>query len=86
MPNEESEWVHQVARYIHSHASFIQCDNSDRKKTWTDLENVLKLLIIESANLAEVYASNTKYKITSKNLQFLEYFLKHCHSIFQPNI
>ena len=29
MPNEENAWVHQVVRYIHSPASFIQRDNSD---------------------------------------------------------
>ena len=29
MPNEESEWVLHVARYIRSSPSFIQRDNSD---------------------------------------------------------
>ena len=29
MPNEESEWVHQVFRYIHSPTLFIRGDNSD---------------------------------------------------------
>ena len=46
MPNEKSEWVHQVVRYIHSPALFIQGDNSDLeaekkrerifKMSWTD--------------------------------------------------
>ena len=29
MPIEESEWVHQVFRYIHSPALLIQHDNSE---------------------------------------------------------
>ena len=29
MPNEESEWVHQIVRYIRSPALFTQGDNSD---------------------------------------------------------
>ena len=32
IPNEESEWVHQVARYIHSPALFIQRDNGLSKR------------------------------------------------------
>ena len=41
MPNEESDWVHQVFRYIHSPALFIQRDNSDFKGK--KREGVLKM-------------------------------------------
>ena len=48
IPIEESEWVYQVLRYIHSPAFFIQRANSDfeTEKKWTYLWYVLDRLKI----------------------------------------
>ena len=34
MPNEESEWIHQIIRYIHSPVLFIQ--RGDSVDRWPD--------------------------------------------------
>ena len=46
VPNEESDWVHRVIRYIHTPAVFNQRDYSEAEKkrerifkmSWTDLK------------------------------------------------
>ena len=83
MPNEENEWDHQVVRYVHSPVFFIQPDNSDfeaKINMWTGLQNVLDRLKIQSADLAEEFASiwNGDSERVSAFQNDQNFFWRHC--------